>query len=149
MHNTSLPFFVCFWELLNFLLIFFVYPYTVPRALNNYCQTQKIMKTWKISGMLIVYWPISIKFRIHKQTSKPQTNYRCCLQFSYLAPYWLISCNTITLHKINISGVHGFVSFTVIPNNVNNYLRWRPKHREWQAFGGCGAIVLIQVALSA
>ena len=49
--------------------------------------------------MLIVYWPITIKFRIRKQTSKPQTNYRCCLWFSYLAPYWLISRNTITFYK--------------------------------------------------
>ena len=30
---------------------------------------------------------------------KPQINYRCCLQFSYLATYWLISRNTITFHK--------------------------------------------------
>ena len=33
------------------------------------------------------------------KSSKPQTNYRCCLRFSYLAPYWLISRNTITFHK--------------------------------------------------
>ena len=64
-----------------------------------YCQTQKTVNTWKISGMLIVYWPITIKFRTCEQTSKPQTNYRCCLWFSYLAPYWLISRNTITFHK--------------------------------------------------
>ena len=31
--------------------------------------------------------------------AKPQTNYLCFLQFSYLAPYWLISRNTITFHK--------------------------------------------------
>ena len=49
-----------------------------------YCQTQKTVNTWKISGMLIVYWPITIKFRTHEQTSKPQTNYRCCLRFSSL-----------------------------------------------------------------
>ena len=49
--------------------------------------------------MLIVYWPITIKFRTREQTSKPQTNYRCCLLFSYLVPYWLISCNTITFNK--------------------------------------------------
>ena len=48
---------------------------------------------------LIVYWPLTIKFRIRKQTSKPQTNYHCCLRFSYLVPYWLISGNTITFHK--------------------------------------------------
>ena len=64
-----------------------------------YCQTQKIVNTWKIWGMLIVYWPITIKFRIRKQTSKPQTNYRCCLRFSYLGHYWLISRNTVTLLK--------------------------------------------------
>ena len=46
-----------------------------------------------------MYWPITIKFRMRKQTSKPQTNYRCCLQFSYHAPYWLIPHNTITFHK--------------------------------------------------
>ena len=27
-----------------------------------------------------VYWPITIKFRIRKKTSKPQANYRCCLR---------------------------------------------------------------------
>ena len=57
------------------------------------------MNTWKISGMLIVYWPITIKFRTREQTSKPLTNYSCCLRFSYLAPYWLICRNTITFHK--------------------------------------------------
>ena len=30
---------------------------------------------------------------------KQALNYRCCLRFSYLAPYWLISRNTITFHK--------------------------------------------------
>ena len=57
------------------------------------------MNTWKISGMLIVYWPITINFRTREQTSKPPTNSRCCLRFSYLAPYWLISRNTVTFHK--------------------------------------------------
>ena len=46
-----------------------------------------------------VYWPITIKFRIRKKTSKPQTNYRCCLRFSYLAPYWLISRSKIRFHR--------------------------------------------------
>ena len=66
---------------------------------STYCQTQKTMNTCKISGMLIVYWPITIKFRIRNQISKPPISYRCCLRFSYLAPYWLISRNTITSHK--------------------------------------------------
>ena len=82
-------------------------PLSIPRGFSldtqvfpsPYCQTQKTVNTWKISGMLIVYWPITIKFRTCEQTSKPQTNYRCCLWFSYLAPYWLISRNTITFHK--------------------------------------------------
>ena len=34
-----------------------------------------------------------------KESSKPQTNYHYCLRFSYLAPHWLISSNTITFHK--------------------------------------------------
>ena len=49
--------------------------------------------------MLIVYWPITIKFRI---PSKPQNHKLIAvyfLQFSYLSPYWLISRNTITFHK--------------------------------------------------
>ena len=64
-----------------------------------YCETQKTVNTWKFSGMLIVYSPITVKFRTREQTAKPQTNYLCCLRFSYLAPYWLISRNTITFRK--------------------------------------------------
>ena len=67
--------------------------------LFSYCQTQNTENTWNFSGVLIVYWLITIKFRICKQTSKSQRNYRCSLRFSYLAPYWLISRNTITVHK--------------------------------------------------
>ena len=37
--------------------------------------------------------------RTWKQTSKPQTNYRCCLRFSFLMPYWLIPPNTVTFYK--------------------------------------------------
>ena len=57
------------------------------------------MNTWKNSGMLIVWWPITIMFRTRKQTSKPQTNYRCCLRFSFLMPYWLFPHNTVTFYK--------------------------------------------------
>ena len=32
------------------------------------------------SNVDFVYWPITIKFRIRKKTSKPQANYRCCLR---------------------------------------------------------------------
>ena len=52
------------------------------------------------TGLLIVYWPITIKqAKQAKITSKLQTNYHYCLRFSYLAPYWLISGNTITFLK--------------------------------------------------
>ena len=34
-----------------------------------------------------------------EQTSKPQTNYRCCLRFSFLMPYWLFPHNTLTFYK--------------------------------------------------
>ena len=64
-----------------------------------YCESQKTVNTWKISGMLIVWWPIKIMFRTCEQTSKPQSNYRCCLRFSFLTPYWLFPRNTITFHK--------------------------------------------------
>ena len=73
--------------------------------------------------MLIVYWPITIKFRIRKQTSKTQIYYRCCLQFSFLASYWLISRNTITFHKyfwcsrfceFHIKTVHPFRNFLAV-----------------------------------
>ena len=35
----------------------------------------------------------------------------CCLQFSFSTPDWPSPCKTMTFK--NISGVHGFVSFTV------------------------------------
>ena len=89
--------------------------------------TVKLRKPWtpeKISGMLIVYWPITIKFRIHKQTSKPQTNYRCCLRFSYLVPYWLISRNTIAFHKY--FWCSGFCEFhnTFLFSIINSPFYW-------------------------
>ena len=85
-------------------------PSLFPSDLNNYRPISVISFIaghglgilWPLGGafvMLIVYWPMTIKFRIRKQTSKPQTNYRCCLRFSHLSPYWLISRNTITFHK--------------------------------------------------
>ena len=53
---------------------------------------------------------------------KPQTNWWCCcLLFSFLTTYWLSPCNTITIH-LNISCVHGFVSFTVSFRAVNQML---------------------------
>ena len=43
------------------------------RRLHSYCQTKKNRERLKISGILIVYWPIAIKFRTREQTSKTQT----------------------------------------------------------------------------
>ena len=60
---------------------------------------RKPVNTWNISGMLIVWWPITIMFRTRQQTSKPQTNYRCCLRFSFLMPYWLFPHNRVTFYK--------------------------------------------------
>ena len=68
--------------------------------------------------MLIVYWPITIKFRIY--ASKPQTNYFCCLRFYYFVISRLIVL--ATQHSINISGAHGFVSFTVKGREVNHFM---------------------------
>ena len=67
---------------------------------TKYRQTLKTVNTWKISGILIVYWRITIKFRTRKQTAKPQTNYCYCLRFSFLAPHKYFWCSS-------------FVSFTV------------------------------------
>ena len=55
------------------------------------------MNTEKISGMLIVHWSITIKFRTRKQTSNHKliTVVVC----SFVLPYWRISRNTITFHK--------------------------------------------------
>ena len=65
-----------------------------------FCKIQKTVNTWKFSGMLIVWWPITIMFRTCEQTSKPQTSdHNCCLRFSFLMPYWLFPNNTITFHK--------------------------------------------------
>ena len=64
-----------------------------------YCETQKTREHMKISGMLIVWWPITIMFRTRKQTSKPETNYCCCLWFSFLMPYWLFPHNTVTFYE--------------------------------------------------
>ena len=66
---------------------------------NYFCKTQKTINTWKISGMFIVEWPITIKFRTCEQASKAQTNYHCCLQLRYLTSYRLFPRNTITFHK--------------------------------------------------
>ena len=54
---------------------------------NAYYEIHETVNTWEISGMLIVWWPITIMFRTRQQTWKPQTNYRCCLRFSFLIPY--------------------------------------------------------------
>ena len=72
---------------------------TTHEILLHSFQASLTVNTWKISGMLIVWWPITINFKTREQTSKPQTNYRCCLRFGFLMPYWLFRRNTITFHK--------------------------------------------------
>ena len=64
---------------------------------ENRCQTPKTVKTWKISGMIIGYLPITIKFR-NTQANVKTTNYSLPLlsfRVSYIAPCWLISRNTV------------------------------------------------------
>ena len=64
-----------------------------------YCQMQKTMNTWEISGMLIVKWPFTIKIRTCKQASKPQTKIFgfpfCGLVFSPL-----ICCFIATQYRV-------------------------------------------------
>ena len=47
----------------------------------------------------IVYWPITINFRTCEQTSKPQSNYCCCLHFNILAANWIFSLHWVIFHK--------------------------------------------------
>ena len=49
--------------------------------------------------MFIVLWPTTAKMRTCKLATKPQTNQRSCLQFSFFMSDWLFSCNTITFQK--------------------------------------------------
>ena len=56
-------------------------------------------KPWNISEMFIVLWPITAKMRTRKLATKPQTNQRSCLQFSFFTSDWLFFCNTITFQK--------------------------------------------------
>ena len=57
------------------------------------------VNTWKISGMLIVWWAITCSGHVSKPQNHKLLNYFCCLRFSFLLPYWLFPCNTITFHK--------------------------------------------------
>ena len=54
--------------------------------------TVKLRKPWtheKFQECLLFGDLFTIMFRTREQTSKPQTNYRCCLRFGFLVPYWL------------------------------------------------------------
>ena len=88
--------------------------------------------------MLIVYWPITIKFGLCKQTSKPQINYRCCLRFSYLVPYWLISRNTITFHKY--FRCSRFCEF-------QGKVHWNPAHMDTTKTSGSKSAFIIYVLI--
>ena len=67
---------------------------------NAYCETQETeLNTWKISRMLIVWWAITCSGHVGKPQNHKLLNYLCCLRFSFLLPYWLFPCNTITFHK--------------------------------------------------
>ena len=77
--------------------LFFLSSLVYILSADFYWQTRETVNTWKISGMLIVYWPIKIKFRIREQTSTPQTNYRCCLRLQLVKS---LPC----LKKVPLSG---------------------------------------------
>ena len=77
---------------------------------NGYREKQKTVNTWKISGMLILWSAITCSGHVSKPQNHKLLNYRCCLRFNWLF-FWVLVTQYITFH--NISGVHGFVSFTV------------------------------------
>ena len=61
-------------------------------------ENQEALKSfWKCS--LCYVQSCTLKTRTHEQTTKPQTNYHCCLQFSYLSSSWLLLLDTITFQK--------------------------------------------------
>ena len=57
------------------------------------------MNTWNTSRMFIVLRLITAKIRTHELATKPQTNKRSCLRFSFLMPDWLFSSKTIAFQK--------------------------------------------------
>ena len=79
--------------------------------------------------MLIVFPSITIKFRTRKQTSKPQTDYRFCLRYSFHVPYWLFPCNTVTFHKYFC--IHCFESFVVTDFHVFLERIYTDRHHYW------------------
>ena len=79
----------------------------MSRLLDRLKVTVRPGKPWNISGMFNVLWPTTAKMRTCKLATKPQTNQRSCLQFSFFMSDWLFSCNTITFQK--------FLVFTVFP----------------------------------
>jgi len=88
-----------------------------------YCETQKTMNT------LIWFWQVNcvhltdhtIKFRRWEETSKQQTNYRCCLRFvfSRLIGYFL----TIQQHSTSISSVHSFQKSPY--HKIGKFSKWQ------------------------
>ena len=64
-----------------------------------YCQTQKTVNTWEISGMLIVKWPFTIKTRTCKPVSKPQTKI-IGFPFCGLLFWPLICCFIATQYRV-------------------------------------------------
>ena len=53
-----------------------------------------------LAGLLCSdHWPITIKFKTFKRTSKLPTYYHCFLWLSFLVPDWLFLRNTITCHN--------------------------------------------------
>ena len=73
------------------------------KCLLSNSENRDIICLINISRILILYWPITIKFRIYASIpSKPQNHKLITVAvcgFSYLAPYWLISRYTITFHQ--------------------------------------------------
>ena len=79
---------------------------------KQYCHLFRKLWTpgWSIEGKFLVLWLVTTKIRMQKQTSNHKLITVAAPFFSFLAPGWLFSCNTVTLTII--SGIHGFQSFT-------------------------------------
>lgn len=68
----------------------------------------KTMKTWNISGIFIVLWPMTGKIKTCELATKPQTNWRSCLWFSFLMLDWLFFLEHNNIPEISLV-------FTIFP----------------------------------
>ena len=104
--------------------------------------TVKVRKPWtpeKFQECWLCTGQFTAKFRTCKQTTKPETNYCCCLRFSFLAPHKYFWCSqfcefhskwkSFSLYTYLHTGSHALLTWNVIGvisfpmvNHDNNFV---------------------------